>query len=248
MAERTLEEFFDALRASQRANQEIYPDWYAIISRIDACFVRAGSGDSESLMAAIFRNRCQYAFKAAAAMALAGQAADVFPVLRSVLEYAGCCLLISETPALEKVFILRHAGDAEKAEQRRAFQSKTVKEAVCRHCTAALTTLYDDLYQRTIDFGAHPNPHAIFTTTLVEESGDGKTATTTTFAITKEPEIVLNALTSTAQIGLTALHVLDCVFKARFEQLGIHHEMDALAKTGLLQPNGGTRHRGEAPP
>jgi hypothetical protein len=237
MAKRTLEDFFDAVRASQRANREIYSDWYAIIARIDDCFVRAGDGlnDPESLMAAIMLLRCQYAFKAAAAMALAGQAADVFPVLRSVLEYAGYCLLIYETPSLERVFILRHAGDAEKAEQRRAFQSKTVKEAVSRHCTAALTILYDDLYQRTIDFGAHPNPHAIISTTLVDESGGEKTGEITTFAITKEPEIVLNALTSAAQIGLVALHVLDCVFKARFERLGIHHEMEALSiKTGLL--------------
>jgi hypothetical protein len=208
MAKRTLEDFFDALRASQRANRKIFPDWYAIIARIDDCFVRAGSNlvDPEPLMTGPLLLRCQYAFKAAAAMALAGQAADVFPVLRSVLEYAGYCLVISETPALENVFVLRHAGGAAMKEQRDAFQIKAIKGAVCRQCTTAMTTLYDDLYQRTIDFGAHPNPHAVFSTSSLDDSGGG--AEITTFAITKEPKIVLHALKSTAQVGLMALHVL----------------------------------------
>jgi hypothetical protein len=234
MAKRTLEDFFDALRASQRANRKIYPGWYAIIAAIDACFVRAGENliNPEPEMTGVLLLRCQHAFKAGAAMALAGQAADVFPVLRSVLEYAGYCLVISETPALENVFILRHAGGAAMKMQRDAFQIKAVKGAICRHCTTALTTLYDDLYQRTIDFGAHPNPHAVFSITSMEEK-EGQVARTV-FAITKEPKIVLHALKSTAQIGLMALHVLDCVFKEKFELLGLHHEMDALSKTGLL--------------
>ena len=114
--------------------------------------------------------RCQYAFKAAAAMALAGQAADVFPVLRSVLEYAGYCLLIFETPSLEGVYILRHADGAAMKEQRDAFQIRAIKGTVSRHCSTALTTLFEDLYQRTIDFGAHPNPNAVFSTTSLDET------------------------------------------------------------------------------
>jgi hypothetical protein len=217
MAKRTLEDFFEALRTNQRANQKIYPESYAIIARIDACFVRAGENliNPKPEIAGILLLRCQHAFKAAAAMALAGQAADVFPVLRSVLEYAGYCLLIAETPSLESVFILRHADEAAMKEQRDAFQIKAVKGAVSRHCTAALTTLYDDLYQRTIDFGAHPNPHAVLSVTSTDVNE--RQMARTVYAITKEPRIVLNALKSTAQIGLMALHVLERVFKEKFE-------------------------------
>jgi hypothetical protein len=135
LAERTLENFFDVLRSSQRANRENFPDLYAIIVRIDDCFVRAGSDliNPEPLMTGVFLLRCQYAFKAAAVMALAGQAGDVFSALRSVLEYACYCLVISETPALQNVFILRHSGDAEMKEEKQAFQIRAVNEAVARH-------------------------------------------------------------------------------------------------------------------
>ena len=135
MPERTLEDFFDAVRLSQRANRELFPGWYAIIARIDGCLVRAGSNliNPEPLTAAVLLLRCQYALKAAASMALAGQAGDVFPTLRSVLEYAGYCLVIYETPSLAGVFSLRHAGKVEMDKQKRAFKIKAVKGAVARH-------------------------------------------------------------------------------------------------------------------
>lgn len=230
MPERTLEDFFDAVRLSQRANRELFPGWYAIIARIDGCLVRAGSNliNPEPLTAAVLLLRCQYAFKAAASMALAGQAGDVFPTLRSVLEYAGYCLVIYETPSLAGVFSLRHAGKVEMDKQKRAFKIKAVKGAVARH-SARLAAIYEDLYQRTIDFGAHPNPRAVFSTTSLE--GEGQIMP---HAITSDPKIMVHTLKSAAQMGLAALRVLECAYKSRFEQLGLRSEMDALAKTELL--------------
>jgi hypothetical protein len=42
------------------------------------------------------------------------------------------------------------------------------------------------------------------------------------------------ALKSTAQVGLTALCVLEQVFKERFESFGIRREIKALIETELL--------------
>lgn len=157
MSKRTLEDFFDAVRSNQRANRVAYPQSYAIIERIDDCFARAGSNlvNPTPMMTGALFLRCHYAFKTAAGMAFAGQAAEVFSVLRSVLEYAGYCLVIWETPMLEGVFVLRHAGDLEMREQKKAFQGKGVTEAIARQ-DANLANCYSDMYQRTIDFGAHP--------------------------------------------------------------------------------------------
>jgi hypothetical protein len=231
MAERTLEDFFDVVRSNQRANREGFPEWYAIIERIDTCFVRAGSGlvDPDPVMAAVLLLRCQYAFKAAAAMALAGQAAEAFPAIRSVLEYAGYCLVIAETPSLQSVFSLRHAGEVEKRAQKDAFQIRAVKDAVARR-SAPLAAIYEDLYQRTIDFGAHPNPHAVFSTMKLDER-EGKIMPQ---AITKDSKIMVHTFKSAGQVGLAALHVLECAYTSRFQQLGIHDELEAIANTGLL--------------
>jgi hypothetical protein len=94
-------------------------------------------------------------------MALAGQVVEVFAVLRLVLEYAGYCALTNENPALQGVFVLRHAGEGEVAAQRKEFKIGAVRQTLERLAPALLKT-YDVLYQRTIDFGGHPNPHAIF--------------------------------------------------------------------------------------
>ena len=92
--------------------------------------------------------------------------------------------------------------------------------------------VYADLYQRAIDFGGHPNPHATFSAMNLEEH-DGQAAMMT-FAISKDSKIVEHGLKSTAQVGLTVLHVLMYVFKEKFELLGIRNEIDALANTGML--------------
>src|SRR5271166_3813992 len=115
MTEDSLQNFFDMVRRSQQANRVKFIEWCTLIEKIDDCFVRAGKNltNPKPVMTAVLLLRCQYAFKTAAGMALGGQIVEVFTMLRSVLEYAGYCLTIYETPALESVFIGRHTGASE---------------------------------------------------------------------------------------------------------------------------------------
>jgi hypothetical protein len=84
-------------------------------------------------MSGVLLNRSQYAFKTASGMALAGQVVEVFPILRSVLEYAGYCLVLRETPELQSVFVLRHPGPNEKKKkQKDTFNIGAVKVAIRR--------------------------------------------------------------------------------------------------------------------
>lgn len=55
-----------------------------------------------------------------------------------------------------------------------------------------------------------------------------------TLAISNDPTNLAHALKSTAQVGLTALHILQHVFKVKFKLLGIRQDMDALKTTGML--------------
>lgn len=233
MGDDTLQKFFDMVRSNQQANRINFSQWYAIIEKIDECFARAGKNlvNPKPVMTGVLLLRCQYAFKAAAGLALAGQVVEVFAILRSVLEYAAYCLTIFETPALESVFLSRHHGVNEMKAQRDAFKVSAVRETICRH-DAKLAEIFDDLYQRSIDFGGHPNPHGSFSALDLDERGDqtGMTA----FAISNDSRVLTHALKSTAQVGLTALQVLQHVFKAKFELLGIKQEMDTLKSSGIL--------------
>jgi hypothetical protein len=233
MAKSSLEDFFDELYSTQRANRALFRQWYAIIDQIDDCFVRAGIDllNPKPFVAGILLDRCNYAFKTAAGMALAGQVVEVHLVLRALLEYAGYSLLICETPVLQSVFLDRHGSESEMRTSRKAFTIGNVREAVARY-DLQLATLYDDLYQRTIDFGAHPNPHATFASAELRKH-DGN-AFVKTFAISDDPLMLEFALKSTAQAGLASLYVLEHVFKGKFELLGIDRDMRALSRNGLL--------------
>jgi hypothetical protein len=91
--------------------------------------------------------RCQYAFKTAAGMALGGQVVEVFAMLRSVLEYAGYCLTIYETPDLESVFIGRHTGTGAMKAQKEATKISSIRTAIARH-DVKLAKSFDELYRR----------------------------------------------------------------------------------------------------
>jgi hypothetical protein len=150
---------------------------------------------------------------------------------RSVLEHAGYCLTIFEKPELDRVFVLRHVGPEEMEKQKGAFRIRAVKEAVHRF-DARLSDVFEENYQRSIDFGGHPNPNAFFSASLLDER-DGESGMTV-LAISTEPKVVIFVLKCTAQVGLTSLCVLQHVFKEKFVSLGITREIDALRTSGWL--------------
>jgi hypothetical protein len=230
--ERSLQDFFDMLRSAQQANRANFPVWCDIIERIDRCFVSAGKNliNPKPVMPGNFLLRCQYAFKTAAGMALAGQVVETFVMQRSVLEYAGYGLTIFEKPELDGVFVFRHLGADEMKAQKEAFKIGAVRAAIGRYDTE-LAANFDENYRRSIDFGGHPNPHASFSAAVLDEyGGTGMTV----LAISNDAKMIIVALKSTAQVGLTALLVFQHVFKEKFELLGISQEIDALKASGLL--------------
>jgi hypothetical protein len=75
MTERSLQDFFDMLRSAQQANRAKFPVWCGILEKMDGCFVTAGKNliNPKPVMPGNLLLRCQYAFKTAIGMALAGQ-------------------------------------------------------------------------------------------------------------------------------------------------------------------------------
>ena len=111
-------------------------------------------------------------------------------MLRSALEYAGYCLTTYKTPALTEVFIGRHKGKDEMKAQKEAFKIGAIRAAIGRY-DAKLSGCFDELYQRSIDFGGHPNPHASFSAMLLDER-DNQTGMTI-LAISNDPKNLAHA-------------------------------------------------------
>jgi len=229
-----LSRFLDMARSNQQANRINFAPAYETIQRMDAALATAGKNliNTKPIMACVLLLRCQYAFKTAAGMALAGQVVETFVMLRSVLEYAGYALVIHETPGLVNVFINRHLSDAEMKTQKEKFKISEVR-ACLRRFDGKLADNFDVFYQRSIDFGGHPNPHATFSAMQMEDKGDGSTGITT-LALSTYVTAISHALKSVAQVGLTVLYMFQHIFTAKFQLLGVRAEIDALRQQGGL--------------
>ncbi len=160
-------------------------------------------------------------------MALSGQAAESFVMMRSCLEYAGYALAIFNEPGLENVFTNRHVSSADMQAQKQSFRISEIKKVI-EAFDPKLADLFQIFYDRSIDFGGHPNPHATFST--MEVLSD---SSFTALALVTDPDILQHAMKSVAQVGLTALFIFQHIFYAKFELLGIRAEMDRLRLQNL---------------
>jgi hypothetical protein len=228
-----LEAFFEVVTNNQKANARRFPDAYNIVRRVNICLSTAGKHlvNPEPVMAGLLFLRCQYAYKTAVGLALAGQVSEAFVLTRSCLEYAGCAIIIFQNPALETTFMNRHAAAGGISAHRQAFHFGNMKQAISTYDTA-LATNFELFYQRSIDFGAHPNPHATFSTMQMTPGQEAQNSFTA-LAMVTDADVVRHALKSVAQVGLTGLFIFQRIFKAKFELLGIRQEMDALRTSGL---------------
>jgi hypothetical protein len=152
--------FFDLVAFNQKASIAKYPAQYELLRRVNICLSTAGKhlANANPLMCGVLCHRCQYAYKAAAGMSLSGQAVETFVMARSCLEYAGYALTIFNKPELEAVFTTRHVSAADMHAQKEAFRISEIRNVI-ESFDPQLAKIFNELYQRSIDFGGHPNPH-----------------------------------------------------------------------------------------
>jgi hypothetical protein len=91
---------------------------------------------------------------------MAGQIAEVFPQLRACLEYAAYALHIDRNNDLVEVWLRRHDDHDTLNAVKNHFKISEIKKSI-RTTNRHVADVFDELYQRTIDFGGHPNERAI---------------------------------------------------------------------------------------
>ncbi len=94
-----------------------------------------------------------------------------------------------------------------------------------------LAEVFRTFYERSVDFGGHPNPHGIMGAIQMPESPVDQSFTA--LALSTDKQVLLHAMKSAAQVGLTALFIFQHIFKPKFELLGIREEMDKLRSEHL---------------
>jgi hypothetical protein len=89
------------------------------------------------------------------------------------------------------------------------------------------------MYDRSIDFGGHPNPHAMIGSMNINKDDDAQLTSISTCALAVHPKVIEFAMHKVAQVGLTSLSIFEHMFTPQFEVAGIRAEMAALKEAGL---------------
>ncbi len=120
------------------------------------------------------------------------------------LEYAGYALLVFTDPSLEDVFLRRHFDtDAMKA-QKEKFKISQIR-AVIATFDKKLAEIFQEFYERSINFGAHPNPSGVLS--AVQRKCSDDRITLLNLALSADEKMLLHAMKCTAQVGLTSLFI-----------------------------------------
>ncbi len=202
---------------------------FELLSRIDRSFLRIGENlvNPPDILGAVLLLRSHSAYRAACRLTVSGQVTDTFPQLRACLEYALYALRINQNGALAEAWLRRHDDDASHRTVRREFQHVTVMQTL-EAVDPDLHRIIAALYERTIDFGAHPNERAV-TGSMVMEREPGRVEIQQIY-LHGDSLALDHAIKTTAQVGLGSLCVLQHIFRQRFEILGLRDVIDELRR------------------
>jgi hypothetical protein len=120
---------------------------------------------------------------------------------------------------------------ADKTAFRKAFTQGNVRGCIEQH-DKRLAEVYDELYQRTIDTGAHPNDLAVSGSMKIDDDPAADRVHIQQLYLHGDSIAMDYAQKSAAQIGICSLHLFQWIFKERFSLLGLTQRLQEL-KQGL---------------
>jgi hypothetical protein len=178
-------------------------------------------------IASFFLVRSHSAYLAGVRLALSGQVPEAYMVLRGSIESALYGFYVARKPSVCEVWLRRDEDDAAKKKVIREFKVSNLFQ-VLELEDNKLKEIARLLYERTIDYGGHPNQQALLSV-MKQQSKEAVTTFQSAYMIGNEPALKL-CLKSCAQIGTCALSIMYLVFRERFDLLGASHELENLKK------------------
>lgn len=224
-----LTKFIDVAHLNQYATFDHKRPSVAKLVAIDAALFKVGTHmlNPSDLLSPLLMYRSHSAFRAACRMALSTQNVDTYPLIRSCLEYAGYARLIHDNHELGIAWLNRHNDEESLKHIRNAFTHSSVRARIEKD-DAKLAQNYEELYQRAIDFGAHPNERGI-TGSLTITKGEDRTHFTQAY-LQGDGIGLDHVLKTLAQAGLTALLIYRFLFPEKFLLLGLDEEIEKIRR------------------
>jgi FAD/FMN-containing dehydrogenase len=191
---------------------------------------KGGSPTAETIVPLMMYFRAHSAFRSACSLGMGGATVEGMAGLRQSLEFAGYAALVHDDKSLARVWWDRDETPESEKKVRRSFTHGAVQAAI-RKSDVQLADIYDGLYDRVIQFGAHPN----------EKSISGSLKLDVQKAETQLLQIYLQGdgpqldhwLRTAGQVGICVLKVFAYIHVKRFADLGMTAKIDALVARTL---------------
>ena len=158
--------------------------------------------------------RAHSAYRAAASCTFSGQAAELHPLLRLMLEQGGYAFLMFRKPKLQDVWLDRKAN---RQKVKREFTIGKFK-SILASSDANLKNAFDELYESTIDFGAHPNEMSV-TSSLKIDVQEGQESWKVLY-LHPDGIVLDHSLRSLTAVGICVLLLFYKIFALLFDSSG----------------------------
>lgn len=225
-----LTKYLDDYRGNQYATFANKRSEVIDLITIDAKFCKLldGATNPRPLIPMYFLLRAHSAYRAATGAIMAGQVYEAQALLRVCLEQGAYGHYIGDDQARWEVWMNRHDSDA----ATKAVRAEFTHGNISRHIAAAnagLGDIYTTLYDRTIDYGAHPNERGASLSSMMVDMDDGGKQFLTIY-LHGDGLLLDYGLRSAAQVGLWVLRVAQDIYPTRMQALGIQHQLADMIK------------------
>lgn len=204
---------------------------YTKLSNIDDVFIRLLDEwrNPTHIVPVTLMFRAHAAFRAASGTAMSGQSVETMPLVRSMLEFAGYAALINTDSNLATVWLNRHESEADHEAMKTIFTAGAVRRRL-NELDNEIGKVFRELYERTIDFGAHPNPNGVLSSTDITKNEHG--VLINQIYLHQYDQSMQQALRTTAQAGVCCLSIVTKIFPERIEALALAPAIETV-KRGL---------------
>lgn len=225
-----LSEFIQLATENSYGFYQAHRDIFDQLVEIDECFATVlDTKYSEKTVQAFLTARCHSSYRAAVRLTISGQAAESFAVLRLALENALYALHMDGDGEREEIWAKRHDDEQSLAKCRKEFTFKKLNKSLQNsRISRTRATAVSTLYERCIDFGAHPNERSVTASMKMEINRTDKIYGQL-YLVPDGLELQHIAKT-TLQVGVGGLLVVREIFRERFDILSITEKIDRLSE------------------
>jgi hypothetical protein len=226
-----LTQYLDTFRGNQLATFANKRSAVIDLTTIDAMFRKLdGALNPRPLLPMEFLQRAHSAYLSACGAVLGGQLHEAQALFRVCLEQGGYALYVgTDQPRWER-WMDRH--EPRSPTQQKKWKDEFTHGKVVRYISTANADVgraYTELYDRTIEYGAHPNERGASMSSTLEDTDDGGLRFGTIYL--HDDGLMLDfALRTAAQVGICVLRIGQMIYPQRFQATGVQWQLETIAQ------------------